>query len=217
MINDGSSFKIVHSGYGAVDVQDCTVDNAMAFLKNYLTNLNPDIMAATSSIRENTNYIVNTSLIVDALKEILSATLGQGLPKVARLLYGAPAKGTTAETIVFEAEYVTKVISWAQANGIAWAKLNDLSSRVGYELEKMNPTALFLLDGIYKRAGARKPMFLEASVIDISSELAVLEKNTWKPTAKESSVVQRYLTFINENLMDRNERVDLGAYTGSSE
>lgn len=217
MINDGSNFKIVSSGYGAFSVQDCTVDNAQALLECNLSNLDAHIVEAADAIRDKTGYVVNTSSVVGALQELLSADIGQDLPKVTRMIHGKPAEGQTIKTIVFEDQHLIKLMVWAKANGVARNNLKELTSRAGYKLEEMNPMSFFLFDGIYKRAGEKKLIFLEDETIEAIEELAILKKNKWKATAKESGVVQRYLTFISNNLLGRDEKLDLGTYLSSDE
>lgn len=217
MINDGSNFKIVSSGYGAFSVEDCTVDNAQALLESNLSNLDAHIVEAATAIRDKTGYVVNTDLVGGALQELLSADIGQELPKVTRMIHGKPVEGKTIKTIVFEDQHLIKLMLWAKANGVARNNLKELTSRASYKLEEMNPMSFFLFDGIYKRAGEKKLIFLDDDTIEAVEELAILKKNKWKATARESGVVQRYLTFIRNKLLGRDEKVDLGVYTGSSE
>lgn len=218
MINDGSNFKIVSSGYGAFSVQDCTVGNAQALLESNLINLDARIVEAADAIRDKTGYVVNTDLVVGALQELLSADIGQELPKVTRMIHGKPVEGKTIKTIVFEDklvfedQHLIKLMLWAKTNGVARNNLKELTSRASYKLEDMNPMSFFLFDGIYKRAGDKKLIFLDDETIEAVEELAILKKNMWKVTAKESGVVQRYLTFISNNLLGRNEKFDLGTY-----
>ena len=212
MINDGSNFKIVSSGYGAFSVQDCTVGNAQALLESNLINLDARIVEAADAIRDKTGYVVNTDLVVGALQELLSADIGQDLPKVTRMIHGKPVEGKTIKTIVFEDQHLIKLMLWARTNGVARNNLKELTSRASYKLEDMNPMSFFLFDGIYKRAGDKKLIFLDDETIEAVEELAILKKNMWKVTAKESGVVQRYLTFISNNFLGRNEKFDLGTY-----
>lgn len=217
MIDDGNKYKIVHGGYGAFSVQDCTVENARALLDERLENLGDHITVAANAIRDKTHYIVNSAMAVNALNELFAAKVGDELPKVTRMINGKPDPANPVKTIVFKATHLTKIMTWATANGVAWTNLKELTSRASYDLENMNPKSLFLFDGIYKRAGKLEPMFLDADIIEQADELAVLQRNTWKETAKVSAVVQRYLTFISEHLMHRDEKVDLGTYDGADE
>lgn len=212
MINDGNKFKIVHGGYGSYSVQDCTVENARTEMESYLSNLGDHIKVVADAIREKTHYLVSTSVAVAALNEIFAAKVGDELPKVTRMIHGKPDVANPVKTIVFKANHLTKVMAWAQLNGVAWTNLKELMSKASYDLENMNPKALFIFDGIYKRAEKLDPMFVDAENLDAAEELAILQRNTWKDTAKESHVVQRYLTFINNHLTHRDEKFDLGSY-----
>ena len=108
-------------------------------------------------------------------------------------------------------------MAWAKVNGVPRKNLQELTSRASYKLEDMSPMSFFLFDGIYKRAEEKVVLCLEDETIEAVEELMILKRNKWKDTAKESSVVQRYLTFISNNLLGRDEKVDLGAYKESSE
>lgn len=216
MILDGGKYKIVHNGYGSFSVSDCTVENALALLNAHLDNLGDHITVVVDAIRDKTRYMVNSSVAVAALTELLSAKVGDELPKVTRIIYGKVDPEKPVETIIFEADHLVKVMAWAQENGVAWTNLKDLTSRASYDLGKMKPESLFLFDGIYKRAGKLDPMFVDSETLEMADELASLQRNKWKDTARESSVVQKYLTFITENLMHRDEKYDLGSYDGGA-
>ena len=217
MINDVNQYKIVHNGYGSYSVHDCTVDNALKLLESYLENLGEHITSVADAIRDKTHYMVSTSVVVAALNEIFAAKVGDELPKVTRMIHGRPDPATPVKTIVFKAHHLTKVMAWAQLNDVAWTNLKDLTSRASYQLDTMNPKALFLFDGIYKRAGKLDPMFVDAENLDAAEDLATLQRNKWKDTAKESNVVQRYLTFITTHLTHRDEKFDLGSYKPADE
>lgn len=108
-------------------------------------------------------------------------------------------------------------MAWAQLNGIALTDLKTMISRASYGLSDMHPEQLGLLEGVYRRAGERKPMFFDADTIELAEEVVVLQNNKWKDTAKVSNVVQRYLTFITEQLTHRDEKFELGSYRGTCE
>ena len=66
--------------------------------------------------------------------------------------------------------------------------------------------------GVYKRAGEREVVFIDKDVMETADELAELQRGKWKDTAKLSNVVQRYLTFIQDNLTHRDSKFDIGRY-----
>lgn len=217
MINDGDKFKIIHNGYGSFSVSDCTLDNAVALLNRYVSNLGSHVKEAVDIIQGKKHYVVSNQLVIRALEEIFEAKPGDELPKTTRLIHGKPVEGMEVATLTLDATYLTQLMTWAQLNGVAWTELKTLVSRASYGLNDMHPDQLFLLKGIYSRAGERIPAFFDADTIELADEVAVLQKNQWKDTAKVSSVVQRYLTFITEQLTHRDEKFELGNYSASDE
>lgn len=212
MINDGNAFKIVHNSWGSYYAHDCTVENALELMQVHLHNVGEHISMPANAIRDKTHYIVNTAVVIGALNEFFTAKVGDDLPKVTRLLHGKPNAEKPTPMVTFKAEHLTDVMTWTQSNGVALMNLKDLTSRAQYELGSMNPKSLFLLNGVYKRAGSLEVMFLESQCLELAEELVVLQRNTWKETAKESNVVQRYLTFITEHLTHRDEKYHLADY-----
>lgn len=212
MIDDSKQFKIISHGYGAFSVSDCTLENAIKLLDENLANIGSHISDAAAAMQDKTKYVVGTEAVVRCLRELLATKVGQEIPLTARLLHGKPTAESPVPTLVFSNEHLMQLLTWGQSNDIEWANLHRLVEKASYDLESINPTGLFVLDGIYKRAGEREVVFIDKDILDTADELAVLQRGKWKDTAKLSNVVQRYLTFIQDNLTHRDAKFDIGRY-----
>lgn len=212
MIDDSKQFKIISHGYGAFSVSDCTLENAIKLLNENLSNVGSHISDAAAALQDKTKYVVSTDLVVRSLREIMAAKVGQEIPLSARLLHGKPTTESPVPPMVFSNEHLTALLTWAQLNDIGWSDLNRLVEKASYDLESLHPNELFLLNGVYKRAGEREVVFIDKDVMETADELAELQRGKWKDTAKLSNVVQSYLTFIQDNLTHRDSKFDIGRY-----
>ncbi len=212
MINDSEQFKIICHGYDAFSISDCTLANAIKLLDENLANVGSHISDAAAALQDKTKYVVSTDLVVRALRELMAAKVGQAIPVTARLLHGKPTAESPVPAMVFGNEHLTQLLAWGQSNDVGWADLKTLVEKASYDLESMHPAGLFVLDGVYKRAGEREVVFIDKDVMETADELAVLQRGKWKETAKLSNVVQRYLTFIQDHLTHRDAKFDIGRY-----
>ena len=212
MIDDSKQFKIISHGYGAFSVSDCTLENAIKLLNENLANVGSHISDAAASLQDKTKYVVCTDGVVRSLRELMAAKVGQEIPLTARLLHGKPTPESPVPAVVFSNEHLTALLAWAQLNDIGWSDLNRLVEKASYDLESLHPKELFVLAGVYKRAGEREVVFIDKDVMETADDLAALQRGKWKDTAKLSNVVQRYLTFIQDHLTHRDAKFDIGRY-----
>ena len=193
MIDNSASFLIRHGDSGYV----CSVDNARAILASYSTDnrLPNDMLEASTlllSTQENKTVVVNASNLSRVANEVLTTPVGKPLPQLTKWLH-------QDETVVQTLELQNAMLQWGSDNGYTLANLvKDGLHDIQYGGDCRRDTLPFVV----ARYGAGADLaFYEGSILEMASEYNALIKNRWKETAKVVSVVQRYLTFINEHLV----------------
>lgn len=211
MTLDGSQFVIVHQGYGSYSAHPCTLANAQKLLESRISTL----LEATSQVASNlaqtpcpVRYL-GTRLLVRALEDIATQPEGFASTYLSRLLHGYPRNAEEAPEELVTRELKQELALWLMERGQGPQDIQGFSA---YNL-KENWAPASLRAALQERAGSKPVVLADSETLGAAEELLVLRKNAWKPTAKESSVVSRFLDFINRNLVDTSdERYHLATF-----
>lgn len=216
MIADDNQNVIVHTSHGTAQVMLCTLANARALLNSFLSNLDPAIeqVASYKTLADKPVHLVNTRLVTSALEELVTSDIGAPAKFVRNLMHGLPPRtvgGVTPEDTrpleTVTAELRDEVVLWAFKHKLDATKLGR---NLDYDLHRYAPhETLRIMSGVLARAKGKPLQYVEPSVLDAADELHQLQHGTWKDTAQESRVVQRYLDFIREHLVGRNDTFEV--------
>lgn len=205
---DNGQHVIVCRSYGNFHTYACTVDNARAILAAHLDTLPREVNDVASLLADEALSVkpVEARLVVEAFAEVLGKPVGDESPKLRRLLYGPlPRAGVADErplANVSEADQQALVL-WLFKHGLSAAPLD---AKLADKLNELHPEKdLTLLEPFARRMGkpvhyVRYPEYLEAA-----RALGTLLANRWKEDAAEDRVVERYLSFVREWLVDTSD------------
>ncbi len=210
MIADNNQHAIVCVSYGNYHVFACTIANAKAILESHQSTLDPEALTLADELAELKKMpvdVVNTRLLASVLTELTTVEPGQPAPQLQRLLYGyAPsAKSGLPDTrpeVLVTPQLRDEVVLWAFRASVPATDFSSLQ----YKFQKLAPhESLSFLASAVKRADGRALRYIRADTLDTATELNVLRYGTWREDAKEHNVVQRYLTFVHDNLVDKSD------------
>lgn len=214
MIQDNGKHFIVCSGYGNFDVYPCTVENAKVLLRQNEPERRLDAAVVALSKRTSDEvYLSTPELLTRALQDVMECGVGEPSDALTRLVRGR--KKVTAGEEPAPAEPELQVTQALKDEVTLWCVHRHLNPLALSSLQAQalnndpNLRSLSVLSGLFERAGARKLQFVERADLDQADEYRQLTQGAWKPEAKESRVVQRYLSFINDYLCDRETRYHL--------
>lgn len=220
MIDDGAGHVIVFRHADHFKVFDCTLENAKRMLTLCLDNLDEDAEAASQMLAlpvEQRPVWVEETLIGGAFEEVLHRGQGgTGTRDLRVLLYGkAPSEGRpelvesdeeVQTRLVVSQSMVDELVLWAYKNKIEVPRIPDLSAR---RLNALMPhESLSFLAPLRERV-ARPLRYISRENLRVAKDLRQLQHGQWKEEAKLTRVVQRYLSFIEQELSNRDESVSL--------
>lgn len=192
MIDDSATFLIRHCDKGFA----CTVENALAILESYSSdNRLPDSVrkiAERLNDSSNEQVVVNCTSLAKIVSEALTVPVGNELPLLTRWL-------RLEQPAIQSLDAQNAMLRWGAENGYTLLTLSkNGSSDIEYDGRCNRATLPCVLS---KYGSDANLVFYDGDTINVALEYNVLLKNKWKDGAKVSRVVQRYLTFINENLV----------------
>lgn len=211
MTPDAGQHVIICRSYGNFDAYECTLANARAILENYLGDLCTEIRTLHEALSDKSkkgDYLVVKTLVDESIKEILTLDVGASTRHLRKLIHGG-APGTKSgqaderpEVLVTQA-LKDELVLWAFKVKKEPQKLTGMSAD---ELSKLEPhKTLSFLAGVVERAKGRPLVYADGWALDAAQELQQLQTGTWKADAAEHRVVQRYLQFVREYLVDRSD------------
>jgi hypothetical protein len=205
---DNGQHVIVCRSYGDFRTYACTLENARAILAAHLDALPREVNAVASLLADESRAVkpVEARLIVEAFAEVLDKAVGEESPKLRRLLHGPSARAGAVDerppVSVTEADQQALVL-WLFKHGLSAAPLD---AKLADKLDELHPeNDLALLEPFARRMGrpicyVRYPEYLEAA-----RALGTLHANRWKEDAAEARVVERYLEFVRQWLVDTSD------------
>lgn len=214
MIKDDGKNFIICSGYGSFEVYPCTLENAKTLLRQNEPERRLDAAVVALSKRTDTDVHRSTpELLTRALQDVMECEVGEPSEALTRLVRGRQKVAAGEEPAPAEPELLVtqalkdEVTLWCVRRHINPLAPGDLRARALNDDPDLR--SLSVLSGLFERAGERKLQFVEREELDQADEYWQLTEGRWKAEAKESRVVQRYLSFINDYLCGRDTRYHL--------
>lgn len=220
MIDDSAEHVIVYAGFNGFRVYDCTLENAQRVLETHLSAVDPTVLAWANALKKERSerpLWVDDGLIRACFAQVLDKTPGKPSPDLRALLYGprpaAAERGATVEQgdmrpeVHVTVEMTNELVLWAYQNNLDLQSLATLSAR------RLNELKPHLSLSFFAPLLARKPEtaieYADSDSWRSAKELFLLRHGEWKPDAKLSRVVARYLTFVQSELTRREERYEV--------
>lgn len=204
MIPDNNQHIIVESSHGSFQAFPCTMENARKLFSNHLCALSAELKALGAARRLENKYFVSHDRIASAFQEVISAEVGTSMRALRVLLHGRIVKDVDVDSrpeVVLTQEMKDGFVLWCFKQKLNVDRLEALDCRM--LTREANAGTLPFSEGLLARAKGRDIVVAEDWALEASDELLLLEDGTrWKDSAKEHSVVQRYLNFINDHLVN---------------
>jgi len=204
--NNGKHIIICRS-YGDLSAYACTLDNARAIFDNHIADLPREIDEVASQLleTERPTILYGAQGMQDALSEVLTKKPGDESSKLRAVLHG-PSRRNEPDT-----RPVVLITEAAQQELVLWLFKHEISAKpldsgLANRFNDLHPELeLTFLAPFVERMGKpiqyiRYPEYLEAA-----KSLKSLRANRWKDDAQEDRVVERYLSFVREWLVDKSD------------
>lgn len=220
MIDDSADHVIVYSGHGHFKVFDCTLENAQRLLAKNLENLDPTVARCASLLAlppEERPVWIEESLMQHALAEVLALSeyppgvrATYDLDKLLRGPKSTPSKDAEqpqeggVTPVRATPAMRDELVLWAYSKTVNVDHLTRMSADKFNELKPHE--SLSFLAPLRERV-TRPILYTSAQVWRIAKDLRQLQAGSWKPEAKLSRVVGRYLDFVQSELSYRDERL----------
>lgn len=207
MIQDNNQHVIVAQSYGNYSAYPCTLANAQKLLAQHLDTLSDEVRELSAQDRADKLHAINQDRICLAFDEVLTKEVGSPTRSLRALLHGnAPGKDqedTRPEVLVTQ-EMKDSLVLWCFKHKLNPERMRSIDC--GLLTKALKERTLPLSEGLVERANGREMRVVESWVLEAANELALLQAgDRWKETAKEHSVVQRYLQFIEQHLVDTSD------------
>ena len=207
MKTDNGTHVIVCRSYGDYRTYACTVANAQAILETHRDALASEILEVSELFSQSPRTVepVSVRLLRDALDELLSKKPGDAAPKLRRLLYGAsPREGADTRPDVTVTDAGQKeLVLWLFEHGLS---ARPLDSQFDGQANALHPeNKLEVLKPFAERMGKPIHYVLYPEYVEAARELGLLQANRWKDDAQEHRVVEQYLRFVREWLVDPSD------------
>lgn len=204
MIPDNNQHVIVESSHGSFYAYPCSVENARKLLNNHLEGLAPESSAIRAARLSENKYLVSHDRIAAAFQEVVDGEVGSATRHLRALLHGNRPEDSDSDTrpeVILTQEMKDKLVLWCFKHKFDVRRLESLDCEV--LTSELNAGQLPFSEGLIERAKLRVMLVAQDWALDAAAELRILlDVARWKETAMEHKVVQRYLTFINEQLVN---------------
>lgn len=207
MIADNGKHVIVRNGFGSFSVYPCTLENARRILSARSDSLPREIMDLVNKDPKQV-YLVSSERMRKALMELVSLAPDEPGKLLRAFIYGRAPMDTPDERPQFLATQALKdeFTLWCVKNGANPLKPEDLSDDL---LSALLGTDSLLVSGLKQRAAGRTIHIADDWCIETRNEWLTLTTGTWKDSAQEHRVVDRYMKFITDQLCHRDEKYEV--------
>lgn len=217
MKSDNGQHIILANSYGEPGAYACTVANAKAILNAHLGNLPPEVLEVARLLEDpqRTATPYSAKMVVEGIAEYLQLKPGEPAPKMRLLHFGRkPREGDdTRPTVLVDEAMQQAVVLWLFKHGIA---ANQVDSELAQRMTELRPEKeLELLAPFAARLAKDIHYVRHADYLDAADELRKLRANRWREEAPEHRVVERYLSFVTDWLVDRDHKYDVVKLEGA--
>ena len=206
MIADNLTHIIVSNSHGCFSAYAGTVDNARSLLNAHLANLSSDFVKLLELRRSGSHCLVSMKSVHKAFKDVISLEVGCDSAALSDLLQGSrqsPEMRVERPAITVTPAMKEELVLWAFRVGITPTLAPWLTADFLNEPGRVETLPLLTRLRVRAEAQGANLVFVEDPVLATVEELLELEDCTWAEDASERSIVSRYLSFINEHLVDR--------------
>ena len=196
---------IVVRAYGVTDVYAATMENAMTFFNQNVSNLPQQVLdiAAAYDNRDGVKF-ASATILSKALQEVLSLDAGSNSPRLQAMFYGrAPKEGPDERPqVVIQPEWKGELALYLVNNNLTTQTLPKYDALSLFEKGGVENALSFLAP-----FAARYPNGVQwvgyDDYFDAAEEYRIIANRRWKPEAPERAIVKRICEFINERLGGR--------------
>jgi hypothetical protein len=207
MTPDNGAHVIICRSYGDLSAYACTLDNARAIFDNHVGDLPREIDEVANQLldTERPSVLYGAQGLHDALSEVLTKKPGEESSKLRSVLHG-PSRRNESDTrpqVFITEEAQQELVLWLFKHGLS---AKPLDSSLANKFNDLHPELelAFLAPFVQRMAKPiqyiRYPEYLEAA-----KSLKSLRANRWKDDAQEHRVVEQYLRFVREWLVDKSD------------
>jgi hypothetical protein len=207
MTPDNGKHIIICRSYGDLRAYACTLDNARAIFDNHVADLPREIEEVASQLAdtERPSALYGAQGMQDALSEVLTKKPDDESSKLRAVLHGPARRNEpdTRPTVLITEAAQQELVLWLFKHGLS---AKPLDSSIANKFNDLHPELeLAFLAPFVQRIGKpiqyiRYPEYLEAA-----KSLKSLRANRWKDDAQEDRVVEQYLRFVREWLVDTSD------------
>lgn len=211
--NEGTHLLLCHS-HGQTSAYRCTLANAKAAFATHEQALLPEVAAlARDMTQPGADFALMVSdTLIRALDELLAAQPGAELPQMRKALYGPPPSDDQEDRrplYVATAADREELALWLFRNGFTVNKRTGLDDE---SLKSLSPQDELAFLAPLRKRHAKPVRFVSSEIYSGARDLKALKADRWREDAPEHRIVERYVTFINEWLVNpRNERYEVVA------